>query len=226
MMEDEGSDVNKSGNPDSSDSQTEGSGDGQSYVMGDQRFKSAEDLYKSYKSLESKLGGLSDLEAKARAYDEAAEALAAERGMTQSEAATQLRDETRKLLEKHAPKIEESKRVDELRSLKLDIERRDLVDEHPEVKPMLPMLLEHAKVTGKSLKAVFEDFRPLADKLSETSKSMSTAPKTSFRSEGDEETSSSAREYQKRMEAYAQAKTPADRERFLNEALKAKLFKR
>ena len=226
MINDEGSDANMSGNPDSSNSQTEGSGDGQSYVMGDQRFKNSEDLYKSYKSLESKLGGLRDLEAKAQAYDEAAEALAAERGTTPAEAATQLREETRKLLEKHAPKIEESKRTDELRSFKLELERRDLVDEHPEAKPMLSMLLEHAKATGKSLRTVFEDFRPIADRLSENSKSQPTVPKTSFRGEGDDDAASASRDYQKKLDAYAQARSPQDKERLLNDALKAKLFRR
>lgn len=227
MMEGEGSDENMSGNPESSDSSPEqGSGNGESYVMGDQRFKTAEDLYKSYKSLESKLGTVRDLEAKAQAYDEAAEALAAERGIAVTEAASLLREETHKLREKHAPKIEESKRTDELRMVRLELEKRDILDEVPEAKELLPQIMEYAKVTGKTLRDSLEKFRPIMDKISYSNKNMTAAPKTSFRSEGDDETPSSNREYQKKMEAYAQTRDPQQKSQLFNEALKAKLFKR
>lgn len=221
MIDEEGSE-RTSGNPDESNSSENGDAKAESYVMGDARFKSAEDLYKSYKSLESKLGNVRELEEKSRAWDEAAEALAAERDIPKSEASQLLREESSKLREKHAPKMENARQSDELRSMRLELEKRDLLDDVPEARELMPQILEYARATGKSARDAFEKFRPIVDRMTANKQSMPTAPKGSNRSADDGFVDRS--EYDRKLEDVRATRDPIQRQALLNDALKAKLF--
>ncbi len=221
MIDEEGSE-SRSGNPDESKSPEGEDAKAESYVMGDARFKSTEDLYKSYKSLESKLGNVRELEQKAKAWEDASEALAAERDIPASEAAQLLREESSKLREKHAPKLEATKQSDELRSMRLELEKRDLLDDVPEAREIMPQVLEYARATGKSARESFERFRPLVDKMTANKQSMPTAPKSSNRSADEDFVDRS--EYDRKMEDLRNTRDPIQRSALLSDALKSKLF--
>lgn len=202
----------------------------------DPRFKdkTADDVYKSYREAESKMGEdaakKKDLEERASLAEEAAEALAASRNITLPEARALLREESRNMLKKHAPEREKVRESDRMNDLQIKVDKRDLLDSAPEAKAVIDAAIAMARATGRPLQEVYDrHFKAMAEKLNKVPvdnarKEMSTH-KSAFRDTiGDEPDEEVRGAYRKSMEAARASKTHIQAETHVRNALKAKLF--
>ncbi len=204
----------------------------------DPRFKdkTPDDVFKSYKELESKMGENAaknkDLEELASLAEESAEALAASRNITVSEARALLREESRNLLKKHAPEREKVRETDRYVDLQLKVDKRDLLDSAPEAKAVIDAAIAMAKATGKPLAEIYDrHFKAMAEKLNkgpmDDSRKESSTHRQSFRDTSTDEPDEEARgTYKRAMDAARGSRTSLQAERHVTEALKAKLFGR
>lgn len=229
MDEQTRSEVESSGNPTDANSEAPNNDSGQkpeqSFIGGDPRFKDPETLYKSYKELESTLGDMKPLKEKAKLADSAILALAAERGVSEEEARRLLEKSSSELLEKNASKLQDVRVLSEVRELKLQNDKRDLLEAYPESREVLPQVLDLARSTGQTPEAVYKrHFKSLVEKASGPMAPSSGSLRPSYRGEsaiaaGD---SNSKRDYESRLDAARKSTRRPEIEANLLEALKAK----
>ena len=222
------------GNPEETESGSEEQDpeEGKSKFVGDQRFKTPDDLYKSYRELESKLGDVEDLQEKASLAYEFVEALSAEKNITKAEARALLREQSRKTLDKHAPVLQERRGSDEVKELRLLVDKRDLLDEVPEAREVIDQIVALAKATGKTVREVYNrDFKTIVDRLSasnmENPEKKAATYKPSYR-DGSSPTEEPPknRDYEKAVKSFSSEHDPVRRRAAIQDALHAKLFKK
>lgn len=196
--------------------------DNQTFDVGDPRFKSKEDLYNSYKELESKLGNRKDVEKKAQLADGRIKALAAEKNISFDEAEQMLETETNDLLRKHRDTIISRETSEELRKTNLRMDRRDLLDDYPESKEVVDRVVDLALRTGESPRKIYErDFKPLIDRTMDTPSNTNRPVRRA--TDPDERPDNQEKLYQERFDAARKAK-PRDFNEALEKALRAKHF--
>lgn len=134
--------------------------------------------------------------------------------------------------EKEAQKAQsESKSTasDEVRAIKMDLERRDLLDEEASARPVIDQVMAVARATGQSVKEVFNSqFREMAEKLSGDSSTPNMPLRTVNRGMDEDVAQtqvSKERNLQQLKEKAWDPKTPAhQREQLLREITKLKRF--
>lgn len=192
-------------------------------------------LLRSYQSLESKLGShghelgelrqqLESVSSKAQIAHRAAEALAARDGISVEDALDRISREAETLRGKYGQKIEEQKVNEDIKELRLKLERQELLAEYPESKSVLDTVLDVAKATGRSPKDIYEKrFKNLVAQLSVAQKQTQTA-KPVFRGTDTDEEPSGTRTEKDLRKRLGQAKTQSEYKAVAHELLKHKLF--